>query len=368
MRVTVVRSRAIDPAVNKIAKALSEHGHNVKLLVWDRTCDAASNTQLYLTHTIKLKAPHDKFGVMFYLPLWWFREFFFLLKDDSEVLHVCDLDTLLPAILVKLIKRVKLCYTIYDFYADNLPSTVPHFLRKSIAVLERLCIGFTDILFLVDERRYEQVEGSKIHMLVYIYNSAPDVCPHANLPQRVRATSETTILYAGLIHKSRGLEYLIKAISELNNVQLVLAGKGPFLGYLEGHFGFRDNGVRYIGQISYEEVIRRTMEADILVAFYDPSIPNNRYASPNKLFEAMMCGKPIIINSETSASQIVREENSGLVVPYGDVEALKDAIATLSDAPQLAEALGQNGRRAYETKYGWPIMEKRLIQSYKTLA
>src|SRR5450759_1242841 len=134
MRVTLVRSRAIDPAVNKIAKALSGHGHSVKLLVWDRACDADSHSQLYTTHAIKLKAPHDKSGVMFYLPLWWFREFFFLLRDDSEVLHVCDLDTLLPAILVKLIKRVKLCYTIYDFYADNLPSNVTHFVRKSVAL------------------------------------------------------------------------------------------------------------------------------------------------------------------------------------------------------------------------------------------
>ena len=81
----------------------------------------------------------------------------------------------------------------------------------------------------------------------------------------------------------------------------------------------------------------------------------------------MMLGKPIIVNEGTSATDKVREENCGLVVPYGDIDALRDAVLKLKNNPQLRKELGENGRRAYETKYSWNIMEKRLLDLYKSL-
>ena len=114
-------------------------------------------------------------------------------------------------------------------------------------------------------------------------------------------------------------------------------------------------------------MIANSLNADILFAFYDPQIPANRYASPNKLFEAMMCGKPIITNAETTATKIVETENCGVVVPYGDVEAIKDTILKLKNNADLRERLGKNGRRAYEERYGWGIMEERLLKAYANL-
>jgi len=129
-----------------------------------------------------------------------------------------------------------------------------------------------------------------------------------------------------------------------------------------------NTNIKYIGHIPYEKVIETTLDSDLLFAFYDPSIPNNRYASPNKLFEAMMCGKPIIMNSESTASEIVLEEKCGLVVPYGNVNAIKEAILRIKKQPNLGVKLGENGRKAYEEKYSWKTMEKRLLSSYSLLS
>jgi glycosyltransferase involved in cell wall biosynthesis len=129
----------------------------------------------------------------------------------------------------------------------------------------------------------------------------------------------------------------------------------------------REPHVTFIGTIPYDEVIRRTLQSDLLFALYDPNVPNNRYASPNKLFEAMMCGKPILVSDGTAMAEIVREEECGLVVPYGDVDAIKHAILTLKNDPALCRRLGENGRRAYETKYNWKIMEERLLEIYRRL-
>lgn len=363
LKVTLARSRAIDPAVNKVAKALAENGYDVKLLVWDRMGNKQTeNIDGYTIYRFGFKAPHDKTSVVFYLPIWWLYEFLFLLRQKPEIMHVCDLDTLIPAIFAKLIKNSIICYTIYDFYADNLPNKFPLIFRKTVATIERFGIRFTDALFLVDKCRYEQIKGSKINRIEYIYNSPPD---NLILHQKNHYNKKgLKIFYAGIIHKSRGLEYLIKAITDLHDIELTIAGTGPDKYFLENLPNDLKTRIQYIGQISYEKVIERTIESDLLFAFYDPNVPNNKYASPNKLFEAMMCGKPIIMNSKISASEIVLEEKCGLIVPYGDVNALREAIISIRDCQDLKSTLGINGRNAYENRYSWNLMKRRILDIY----
>ncbi|NKQ39272.1 MAG: glycosyltransferase family 4 protein [Methanosarcinales archaeon] len=371
MKVILIRGRAIDPAVNKIAKSLSQNGHEVKLLVWDRQNTLKiKNNEGYEINRFNFKASYDKLTSVFYYPIWWIYIFFFLMREKYDVIHACDLDTLLPAIIVKIIKKKKLCYTIYDFYANNLPDGQFSFMRKAVrslvASVEKFGIEFTEVLFLVDESRYEQVKSAKINKVVYIYNSPPDYLD-TKYKQNSSDRVEIVIFYAGAIHRSRGIEHMIKAIEYLNNVKLIIAGTGPHKDLLENLTQKTKDRIEPMGWIPYEEVIANSLNADILFAFYDPQIPANRYASPNKLFEAMMCGKPIITNAETTATKIVETENCGVVVPYGDVEAIKDTILKLKNNADLRERLGKNGRRAYEERYGWGIMEERLLKAYANL-
>jgi glycosyltransferase involved in cell wall biosynthesis len=367
MKVTLVRSRAIDPNVRKFAKALSQNDFDVCVLIWDRQSTLGSEKEDgYTVYKFSLKSPYDRFIVLFSLPLWWVYEFFFLLKDDSMIIHSFDLDTLIPAVLVKMIRRVKLCYTIYDFYADNLPAFgVSPAIQKLVSSIEKFGIRFTEVLFLVDESRFEQVKGAKIKRVVYVYNSPPDSF-RGKPVQEPRKTGKTTIFYAGLTHWSRGLEYMIKAVRGLDDIKLVIAGKAQDETVFKTRYvDPSPRSIQYIGQISYEQVIKKTMEADILFAFYDPRIPNSKYASPNKLFEAMMCGKPIIVSDGGTMANIVKKLNCGLVVPYGDISAIRKAIVRLKNDPRLRRELGENGRKAYEEEYSWNIMENRLIDAYR---
>jgi glycosyltransferase involved in cell wall biosynthesis len=373
MKVTLVRARAIDPTVNKVAKTLSEHGYDVKLLVWDRQNTLkGENGEGYKICKFAFKAPYDRLTVVFYLPIWWIYELFFLLKDDCDVIHACDLDTLIPAILGKFIKRVPLCYTIYDFYANNLPDgrfqLARNLIRSLMARVEKLGIGFAEILFLVDESRYEEVRGARINKVVYIYNSPPDYFDVNQAKKLSNAAVEMTVFYAGIINRSRGLQFMARAVQDLDGVRLILAGTVHDEAFLESSV-LTSKKIQYLGWLpSYEDVIKETLEADVLFRLSDPKIPKTKYESPNKLFEAMMCGKPIIVSDGSSMAEIVRKENCGLVVPYGDAGAIKEAMVKLKNNPELRQTLGQNGRRAYESRYSWPIMEQRLLDSYQQLS
>ncbi len=375
MRVTLIRGRGIEPDINKIARALATHGYSVKLLIWDRDRTAEPyNPALYPTYKCTIRAPYDRPAALLYLPLWWAYELVFLLRDDSDVIHASDFDTLLPAILAKLIGKRKLCYFIYDFYADNLADGGFQGLRKRIrrfvAHLERTGIGFADVLFLVDESRFEEVDGAHINELYYVYNSPIDCAAKADTTGTASEGSadEMVIFYAGATHASRGLNYMFDAVSSVEGVRLKVAGPITDNERVLDELNRVGSKAQYLGFLpSYDDVIKETLKADLLFRFNDPRVPKTKYESPNKLFEAMMCGKPIIVSDESAMANIVRKEQCGVVVPYGDVPALTDALKMCREDPQLRAELGNNGRTAYEERYSWAIMEERVLNGYRYL-
>ncbi len=361
MKTILIRSKTTDSAIFKVAETLYENGVDVHLLVWDRQNNL--NVQDYPFKIIKfsMKAPYDKFSVLLYLPFWWIYELYFLLNNNYEIIHVNDLDTLWPAIIAKSINKTKLLYTIYDFYVyviiDGSFQKIRNLIKTFLRQMELYGIKFTDILFLVDESRYDEVEGAVINKLVYIYNSPPDIYHNHKTKKDVK------IFYGGAISNDRGIEYVLESIKGLNNVKLVIAGNGEkkIIDKI-----MNAENTEFLSWISYNKILTETLESDIIFRFSDPDYPRTKTASPNKLFEAMMCGKPIIMNSEIGVSKIVIKEKCGLIVNYGDIKAVRSAIIQLKE-PNLRNQLGLNGRKAYENKYSWKIMEKRLIDAYERL-
>lgn len=363
------RSLAIDPTIMKVAEVLLKDGYDVNLLVWDRQNSMKKIKEIYSEYkifTFNFRAPTDKPTAVFFHPIWWLYIFGFLMKRKYDIIHANDWDTLPPAILVKILKKKPLIYTVYDFYANNLPDGKFNWLRKIVRKIfskaEKFGIGFTDFLFLVDESRYEEISGAKIKKVDYIYNSPPDYFIPSN---KKNDGKELIIFYAGLITKLRGIQHMIDAVSQLNGFKMILAGKINEPDIIEYAKKF-PNKVSYIGILpTYKDVIEETKKADILFRFSDPNLPKTKYESSNKLFEAMMLAKPIIVSEGSSMARIVKEENCGIVVPYGDVKVIKEVLIKLKNDEKLRYQLGKNGRKAYENKYSWKIMADRILKAYR---
>ena len=124
--------------------------------------------------------------------------------------------------------------------------------------------------------------------------------------------------------------------------------------------------VHWHGRVSYNKALQLSQTADVLFATYDPSIPNHAYSSPNKIFEAMMLGKPLIVARDTNIDKIVEKYKNGIVIKYGNVQDLETALFILENASKRDE-MGKNSRHAYDEKYGWKEMEKKLVALYMNL-
>lgn len=138
-------------------------------------------------------------------------------------------------------------------------------------------------------------------------------------------------LYVGPIARAENLECLIEAFLRLRatgrDVSLILAGRGPDLAALRGHY--RRPGILFAGAISEQNLSRAYASADV---FVHPST-TDRYG--NAVLEAHACGLPAIVADASSGAEIVRDYDSGLVVDVARPEALLKALDELSSNREL---------------------------------
>ncbi len=364
-KVLLVRSSTIPTRVLKEASSLASSGYAVSILYWNRD-NNLSYSEEYDGITINyfgFKAPYGRPSLIAYMFVWWLHELMFLLKHHYDIVHACDFDTLVPAIVSKMLKHNKVVYDIFDFYSEALPSSIPSFVRKLVKRTELFCIQFTDATILVDESRFVQIKGAKVKKLEIIMNCPIDISADEFL---IEERNIFTIFYGGTIAKDRGLDQLLNAIRGQDDICFIVAGTGPDLSTFEPMFSSMKN-VLFIDWVNYKKYLHLTLEADAIFAYYDPVIPNNRLASSNKLFEAMMCAKPIIVNEETTMSELVQKADCGVVIPYNDTSKLRNTLLYLKNNRYSCLKLGKNGREAFEMKYNWSIMEQRLLQLYEKM-
>jgi glycosyltransferase involved in cell wall biosynthesis len=104
------------------------------------------------------------------------------------------------------------------------------------------------------------------------------------------------------------------------------------------------------------------------LATYDPQVKNHRFSSPNKVFEAMALGKPIIVAKDTGVDKLVEQMNLGAVVKYGDLQSLETTLHDLSMwSSSMRQDFSLHARMVYETHFSWSSMQARLKSIYDDL-
>ena len=166
--------------------------------------------------------------------------------------------------------------------------------------------------------------------------------------------------------KERGLIEAIEAIGQVSSkAQLTLIGKvvdDSLTPLIE-----KAKNTEFLGWKTHGElpaVFSKTIAG--LVTFWP--IQNHIDAQPNKLFEYMAAGLPVIASDFPLWRQIVGKAECGLLVNPNDPQKIAEAIDYLSQNPKEAARLGANGQRAVNEKYHWGSEEKKLLSFYQTIA
>lgn len=175
------------------------------------------------------------------------------------------------------------------------------------------------------------------------------------------------IAYVGSIAKIRGIEEVVKSLAYTHDIRLNLIG--------DFSEKFTENKIKSLkawdrvnelGFLNRKEVNNVLAKSCIGIVTFHP-VPNHIDAQPNKMFEYMSAGIPIVTSNFKLWELIVLGNQCGLCVNPLDPEAIGMAIQYLVDNPSIAEKMGKNGRYAIEQKYNWKIEEVKLFQLYTKL-
>ncbi|MFZ5809121.1 MAG: glycosyltransferase family 4 protein [Chloroflexota bacterium] len=157
------------------------------------------------------------------------------------------------------------------------------------------------------------------------------------------------VLYAGAHGMSNDLGTLLRSaqlVQSQKEIVFVLVGDGkekPALMQQAEQMGLKN--VLFLPPIAKTEISNVFQAADACVALLKP-IPLYGTVYPNKVFDYMAAGKPVILAIAGVIKQVVEEEKAGIAVPPGDAPAMAAAVLQLAGNPMLAAECGQNGRRA----------------------
>lgn len=369
--VIVIRSNPVDAdsRVQKEVCALQKGGYVVSILAWDRDSDYPLRTEQCRLGTsivdimrVGIKA---EFGGGFkknFFPLLKFQfvihKFLRSHRSEIDIVHACDFDTAFTAYHSVNHRRIKVIYDIFDYYIAGFQ--VPKILKSIIESLDHHIINRADATIICTEQRKRQIEGTHPKHLTVIHNTPPKV----NLASSVSNTTKIKVAYFGVLTDGRLLRELLDVIARNRKYELHIGGFGVLEELIKQYADENENIVFY-GKLGYDDVLRYENQCDVMTAIYDPSYSNHIFAAPNKFYEALMLGKPLIMVRGTGMSDVVENNHVGVLIDYNR-QSLSDALDELVSQKVQWPDIALRMHELYQD-YSWETMEIRLLELYKTI-
>ncbi len=293
------------------------------------------------------------------------------LTTGADVWHCHDLNTL--AIGVRCKRRrpgTRLVYDSHELATER--SRMSRWARRRAGRAERRGLRHVDEGIWTTRSRAEYVMqryGIPFPTLIHNVPEMIGVEEGWDLHRRLGIPPEERILvYQGSIQEFRGIEESIEAATLLDRCTLVIIGYGYHRPALEEMVRRRglDDRVRFFGPIPNDELLYYTASADVGLCVIRGQSLSYRWSMPNKLFEYMMAGIPVVASDFEEMGRVVREEGVGTVCDPDDPTSIAAAVRAIVDDPE-AEARFRAATRVAISRYNWDNEEQKLLALYRRL-
>lgn len=188
------------------------------------------------------------------------------------------------------------------------------------------------------------------------------VPPDPVLRARYAPAGAPLLLYAGRLVTFKGIDHLLDALALLPQAHLLLAGEGPHRAQLEAQaarLGLAGR-VHFLGNRPHAELPQLYAISDLFVM---PSTDHETFCIA--ACEAMGCARPVVAARTGGLVEVVRDGETGFLVPPGDARALAERIRDLLEDPALRERMGRAGREWTNSMFTWDRVIARMLACYE---
>jgi glycosyltransferase involved in cell wall biosynthesis len=289
-------------------------------------------------------------------------------KLKAGLYHFHDPELLPAGFFLKILGH-QVVYDVHeDVAADILDKTwISAWLRKPVAsifdALEKFVARRLSAVITVTEEIAARFSGCK---KVVLLRNFPVMGLIDSVTAAPRRGQLFTVVYSGMITRNRGILSLVKAMDQAGKeASLILIGSWEdeaLQNECRALPGYQH--VQYLGQVSQEVSLAEIKAADAGIISFLP-IPNHVTALPNKPFEYMACGLPMIMSAFENWKRMF--DGCALFVDPGDATSIAGSILALVRDRTLARRLGEQGFRRSRELYSWEAESKKLTNLYNEL-
>lgn len=285
-----------------------------------------------------------------------------------DVIHCNDLSALPVGLLVKLFcNDRKVVYDCHEYETEI--NGLRGVEKKAKKWLERTLIRYADAVITVsDSIANEYARLYQIPKPRLVLNCPPykEQSKHNLFRENLGIRADQTIfLYQGGLSKGRGIELLLEAFSGLDSDKnvLVCMGYGPLEVVIQAKAEQQET-IFFHPAVSPKILLNYTSSGDYGILFYENTCLNHRYCSPNKIFEYLMAGLPVLTSNLFEMKRLVEAEGVGIVAESNTVEGFRKAVTA-----SLGQDYAAIQKNVFETrkKYCWEEQEKVLKEIYDAL-
>jgi glycosyltransferase involved in cell wall biosynthesis len=317
-----------------------------------------------------------KFLMVFHKPLsyldYYQRSLAIVREEPADIYHAHDLNTLPVAYLAVRRYGGKLVYDSHELYTET--SNLSRAERIVSRLTERFLIRRCHAVITVNDSIARELKARyKIQRPTVIMN-CPMLPSHSCKSNLLReklglSEKEPLVLYQGGFSHHRGLENLLTAIALVPRGKLVMMGWGRLeedLRTIAQAKGLMNNRVFFLPPVPQDELLLWTSSADAGVIPYRNVGLNNYFSLPNKLFEYIVAGIPVVASDFPELRRVIEEFKVGCTFNPDDPKDIARAISWVFEDEKRLVELKENARRAAAV-LNWENEEKKLLELYRKL-
>ena len=374
-----------DVRVEKLIKSISGRGHqvflvcrNMKRRTLREVSDGINMRRLPFLPAMPISI-NKIISIPFYInPVWIFHIMQCVRKDKCDVIIIRDLPLLLMGIVVAKLLRKQIIYDMAECYPNMYQSMlmlennkIVNFLLKNhyiASIVEFIAIHNVDnIIVMIEESRERLLAKGVDQDKILIIKNTPSIKDQLGKSKKYEEKKTLRLLYVGFVTRLRGIEFAIEGLNYYYNhivsdirVEFNVIGIGPALGYLEGLINKYklDKYVNLLGWCSHGVVEEFYKDSDVGVLTY-PQCSHWNSTIPNKLFDYMAMGMPIIASEVKPIKRIIDDVGCGVTINPDNPKTFSTCLLKMLDC-DYRNQLGIRGIEAIKNKYNWENDIKKL--------